>query len=183
MIDANARVRAPVYSTTELLRQYAPPLDNRRYAFVPKFGLYEWSADSDATADGYAVVRPDTSTIGAFLLVASTLRLGAVTPPVLAAGANNYAPTDIETAESVYQDASQNVTLTGLGSGYDGRLLTLFNVSAANTIALAHESASSSAVNRFTLPSGSTLTIPAGGAATFQYRGATARWLLRSKTF
>lgn len=75
--------------------------------------------------------------------------------------------------------------LTGLAAGTDRMQCVIFNAG-SNAFNLAHENASSTATNRFSLPGGSALSIPAGGSVSLIYDGAAIgglnRWIVATPT-
>lgn len=103
-----------------------------------------------------------------------------VTPAALSASQNDYAP---GAADILYLTSSANVSITGLSSTGipDGHTVLLMNVNASggSQITLAHESASSSAANRFRSSFGSNATLfPDGGSVLAIYHAALSRWRL-----
>jgi hypothetical protein len=102
---------------------------------------------------------------------------GSIAPAALAGGAtNDYNPAGLATISTLNQDASAPSTLTGIAALPAGRELLLINTSAANTITLTNEDASSAPANRFALPNGSSLAIQPGGAVLLRYAGTATRW-------
>lgn len=98
-----------------------------------------------------------------------------VVSPSLSAGQDDWNP---GTADILFASASQNVTITGLAaSAVNGFSVTIVNAGTANTITLAHESASSTAANRFRSSYGGNVILYAdGGSATLVYHAASSRW-------
>lgn len=103
--------------------------------------------------------------------------IGSSTPTALSADQNNYAPT-LGRLNRWQTDNLGNRTVTGLAGGVDGMTITIVNVGSPDTITLSHESASSTAANRFSNgPSALDITLGAAGdAATFIYDGTSSRW-------
>jgi hypothetical protein len=68
--------------------------------------------------------------------------------------------------------------LTGMAAGSDGevRVLTNTGATAANTLTIKDESASSSAANRFSVPWNGDCVIPAEGSVVVFYDGTSSRW-------
>src|SRR5436305_2714523 len=127
------------------------------------------SADGSAWVDALAI---DQST-GNLTLPRGLSLGGVIAPPQLTANQNDYNPSGVASA-SVLQlssDASRNVT--GLAGGTDGRVVCLINTG-SQPVALADESTSSAAANRFTL--GGTLTLLAKQAALLRYDAIAQRW-------
>jgi hypothetical protein len=98
-------------------------------------------------------------------------------PASLSTSQNDYAP---GVADVVYLTSSAAVNLTGLvASATDGFAVLLMNVNASGgqKITLKHESASSSAANRFRAASGGDVVLYAdGGAALAVYHSGSSRW-------
>ena len=98
-----------------------------------------------------------------------------VTPTALTGvQVDNY---DVGVAEVVRQDASANTNISGLIAG--GVLnLALFNISgvAARTLTLLHESASSTAANRFLCPGNANLALTNNSAVFLSYDAVSERW-------
>lgn len=103
---------------------------------------------------------------------------GQVTPAQITADQNNYGP-----AGGPFQrwssDASRNVTgmtvYDGDNADFGGVFRTIINVGSAD-IVLIHESASSTAGNRFLLPGAANMTLSANEAAKCVYDTTTDRW-------
>lgn len=100
----------------------------------------------------------------------------AVTPSQITADQNNYNPT-VSGWTRLSSDAARNVT--GLVAGADGEMRVLANVGSFN-ITLNHESASSTAANRFTATSAADVTITPGRFVHVIYDATTARWRVSS---
>jgi hypothetical protein len=107
--------------------------------------------------------------------VAGTLSTPALSPAQVTSDQNNYAP-GTGWFIRLSSDASRN--LTGLVAGADGQVAEIWNVG-ANNIVLIHESASSTAVNRFTSSTAADLTLAAGKCAELRYDTTSARWRAR----
>lgn len=105
----------------------------------------------------------------------------AVTPvvltPSLSASQNDWSP---GVADVIFITASGAVNLTGLAaSAVNGFSVLLVNASASANVTLVHESASSTAANRFRSPYGANYVLYAdGGSATLVYHAASSRWRL-----
>jgi len=113
--------------------------------------------------------------------VSSTLTLSpAITPPAIAATANNYAPTGGAGA-SVWRLSTSGGphTVTGLlldvGGNVDGRVLILNN-EGPDPITFANLSGSSAAANQLANVDGENWAIPFGGGITYVYDGASTVW-------
>lgn len=96
-----------------------------------------------------------------------------VTPTQLAADVNDYAPG----AGDIFRvSASAARNITGVAAGTDGQAILLVNVG-SHAITLKHESTSSSAANRLTVPwAGDYVMAANGGAALLVYFTASSRW-------
>jgi hypothetical protein len=94
-------------------------------------------------------------------------------PAQLTANANDYAPG----AGDIFRlsaDAARHIT--GVVAGTDGQAILLVNVG-SHAITLKHESTSSSASNRLTVPwAGDYVMAANGGAALLVYFTASSRW-------
>lgn len=80
------------------------------------------------------------------------------------------------TTTIVRWNGSTGLTWTGATGGADGRLLIILNVTAAQTLILSHDSASSSAANRFMLPNDTSLSMSKDSGAIFWYDSTSSRW-------
>jgi hypothetical protein len=100
-----------------------------------------------------------------------------VSPAALSASQNNYAP---GVCDLLRLSSSTAVDITGLAAGtVDGALRLLVNVNASGgaAITLKHESASSTAANRFRNATGGDYVLAAdGGSAVLTYSTAISRW-------
>jgi hypothetical protein len=98
---------------------------------------------------------------------------GIVTPPALTANQNDYAPAGASAATVVQLSSDATRSLTGLGGGFDGRLLSIVNVGSQN-LALLDENPGSAAANRFAL--GTPVTLPPKQAVMLRYDAQASRW-------
>ena len=100
-----------------------------------------------------------------------------VTPSALSASQNNYAP---GVCDIIRLSSSTAIDITGLVAGtVDGalRLVINTNASGGSAITLKHESASSTAANRFRSVTGADIVLLAdGGSVTLTYSTAISRW-------
>lgn len=108
--------------------------------------------------------------------------VGEVTPAQIVANQNDYAPAGHADANVLRLSASGPFNITGLAGGTSGRVVVLINL-AAGVITLVHDSASSTAANRFRLASGANLAIPEFGSVTLRYDSATSRWHAIARNF
>jgi hypothetical protein len=119
--------------------------------------------------------------------VVTSLAVGVV-GDAIAADANNYDPTgwngtEPSQATMIRLEPTTNVTITGLTGGAAGRVAILYNNSADYLVVLPHESASSTAANRFEIPGFlSGLFLLPDTTATFVYDATDSRWELVSTT-
>ena len=131
------------------------------------------SGTSDTTMQRSAagVVR----VAGASSFVASgagTFSSVALTPSQITANQDNYTP-GVGLFQRWSSDASRNVT--GLAAGQAGQIAYIWNVGSFD-IVLVHESASSTAANRFTNSGGADITLAANRCAFAQYDATSSRW-------
>jgi hypothetical protein len=101
-----------------------------------------------------------------------------ISPVALAGTSDNYSPAGLAATLVLRQDCSAASILTGLLALQGGQVITIINL-ATNvlfTLTLNNEDGASAAGNRFTLPSGAALVIPAGGAVQLWYDVTSARW-------
>lgn len=100
-----------------------------------------------------------------------------VTPSSLSASQNNYAP---GVCDILRLTSSTAIDITGLvAATADGAMRLVINVNASggSAITLKHESASSTAANRFRNTTGGDYILPAdGGSAVLTYSSAISRW-------
>jgi hypothetical protein len=135
-----------------------------------------------ATGTYWNLNNPATVT-GSFtsLAASTTFALsGDISPAQITADQNDYAPTGHATATALRLDASATWNLTGLAGGADGRIVTLYNIG-SNAILLQHDSASSTAGNRFYLPGASYVTLYGSShtGVELQYDSTLSRWKIR----
>jgi hypothetical protein len=124
---------------------------------------------SGATGGG-ATVSP--TTLSPSGIVAFT---GGITSSINA-DQNDFNPGSLHAISWIYFDSlTANRTITGINAGTSGELLFLQN-NTAFSLLLAHESASSSANNRFRSPNGATHTIRQRGSALCIY--IQSRWCI-----
>lgn len=89
---------------------------------------------------------------------------------------NNYAPAGLAYANSLSLTPTASIKLTGLTGGYYGRHITLHNDSTDYLVWLEHESASSTAANRFSLPRTFPAFMMPGDHITLHYDAVAQRW-------
>lgn len=101
------------------------------------------------------------------------------TPAQWTAQVDNFALTAGSGIYRVSTDASRD--LTGLSGGAAGNRIRLFNIGSF-AVVLKHESASSTAANRFALPGAADLTLNAGHCVVLWYDGTSSRWRAEAQT-
>lgn len=121
-----------------------------------------------------AITRNDLFDVRPFLSIGAAATTNAIlTPPTITTNRNNYNPTGLSTAGTLRLSASAVVNITGLAGGSAGRILNIHNVDVF-PITLVSESGSSTAGNRFALPSDVTLNYNTYVIA--QYDAVDTRW-------
>lgn len=101
--------------------------------------------------------------------------VGSATATQITGDQNNYAPATASFLR-ISSDAARNIT--GLLAGMDGEQRVFLNVG-SYAITLKHESASSTAANRFTCATAADIAIGAGSIVALVYDGTSARWRAR----
>lgn len=101
-----------------------------------------------------------------------------ISPTAITGSTNNYSPIGMVPGSTIWLDLSGAATLTGLAALPADSEVRLVNISttAARTITLSHQSGSSTAANRFLLPSGLNWIIENGAGVTLKYNSAASRW-------
>jgi len=118
-------------------------------------------------------IAPFTEVTGAFALTGDISY-------TLAASQNDLNPTGLSTASVIRVTSSSGVyIITGLQGGADGRWLTIINVG-SNAFSLAHESASSSAANRFYIRGALAVTLLQYETVHLWYDATLSRWVVFS---
>jgi hypothetical protein len=108
-------------------------------------------------------------------LVAGTLVGATLAPPLLMADQHDYGPRDGALASVWRLSSDAPRTVTGIGAGADGQMLTLVNAGGF-PITLASNSARSSAANRIITGTGGDRPIAGDRAVSLLYDGASRRW-------
>jgi len=136
---------------------------------------------TDANTTSLTVGRTGiTTTVASGLTASDNFSLaGQITPAQITANQNNYNPASLATASTLRLSSNAARTITGLVGGVTGRLIVLMNVGSFS-ILLSNEDALSTASNRFTL--GSTTTLVSGAVLTIVYDGTTSRWRAQAGT-
>lgn len=99
---------------------------------------------------------------------------GIITPTILSANTDNWAPTSLSTARIIRLSTDASRDITGITAGATGRRLLLCNVGAQNAV-LKHD-ATSTAANRFYCPGSADFTLNANDAVEIWYDITSARW-------
>lgn len=148
-----------------------------------EIGLGTWATGNSltrtsvlASSNAGSAVTLSAGTKDVFITSPAIAQLwGSLTPPQITADQNDYAPTGLERANVLRLDADQRRAITGLTGGYDGRVIRIVNIGAADsTLLLRRESSSSTAANRFALARD--LTLDTGESVSLQYDGTASRW-------
>lgn len=142
----------------------------------PEVGTVAETTESDATY-GYSAVINNAARAtngGGF-----RLKLRSLTCAQITSNQNNYAPTGIlySSRLRISSDAARDIT--GLAAGATDEVLALQNVGGF-AITLKHESASSTAANRFWLPSLADHALSSGAGCLLCYDATLARWTVVS---
>lgn len=98
-------------------------------------------------------------------------------PAQITASQNDYNPTDLAIAETLYLDLDADWSLTGLAGGAADREICIINGSASR-LTLAHQNAGSSANNRFSLPGAADLVIRPLASVRLLWKGTLSRWIV-----
>jgi hypothetical protein len=101
-----------------------------------------------------------------------------VSPTAIAAGQNNYAPTDWDTADIVRVTLTGSQTITGFAAPTSSGAVrkVIVNIDTVDTLTIANESASSTAANRVACMYASPVVVPPGGSVVLHYDTASSRW-------
>jgi hypothetical protein len=108
-------------------------------------------------------------------LVPGSLFLTGVATDALAAGTNDNLATDISAASRLALTLAGDATLTGLAGGSDGKVLSIQNRDAVDTLTIMNEGGTSVAANRFAI--NGDLIVPPLCGALFVYDGTIQRWV------
>ena len=140
---------------------------------APEVGAAGETNESDATYGYCGIANPIVRAANGGGYRA---KVNPLTPSAFGVSQDNYAPTGLSTANLLRLSASVGaLNMTGLQAGASNDIVYLVNVG-SNAFTLVHESASSSAANRFWLPSLSNHSLQAGSGCTLVYDGTLARW-------
>ncbi|RTL03494.1 hypothetical protein EKK58_12910 [Candidatus Dependentiae bacterium] len=138
------------------------------------------NAGVDLTTDGSAALNlagDDTVLSGSNFYINTAVVFGAdITPSQITSNQNNYNPTNLGISNRVRISSDAARDITGITAHDDGKVLIINNVGSFD-ITLKHESASSTAGNRFTL-GGSDYVISSGTSCIIHYDNTSSRWRL-----
>jgi hypothetical protein len=99
-----------------------------------------------------------------------------ISPGALGATQDNWAPTGLSSCNVIrVTPAAGGTTLSGIVAGVSGRRIMLCNISATDSLTLAHDATSTNA-NRFLCPNNANLVIPPNGTREIWYDLTTARY-------
>jgi hypothetical protein len=149
-----------------------------QYALASALASYQPLADKDVNSGYAGLDAAGDIAVGALPKVINFQTLAVA----IGASQNDYAPAGITTATVLVLGATAAVTITGFAAGQaEGRVLIVQNTTAtaANTVTLAHSSASSLAANRIACPASASQVIRANSAVMLVYStgtGGTAFW-------
>lgn len=118
--------------------------------------------------DGSALCFSPTSSIRHAVTPVET------TPATITSTQNNY---NIPNASFIRLSSDADRIISGFANGYAGRRITIRNINASYTFTLMHQSALSSAANRFIFIGGVSKKLFAGQVITLVYDGTTQRWI------
>lgn len=101
-----------------------------------------------------------------------------ISPPAIAAQADNYNPAGLATCTHMRITLTGNQTMTGLTAPTAGAISmrVLHNIDTTDTLTLAHLNGSSSAANQFVCPGGADLQVPPLSTVTLIYDYTSAGW-------
>lgn len=136
-------------------------------------GMYFPAANSIGFSTGGVLrlqVEDDQITASVAPRFANTL-----SPTSLAADQNNYSPTNLTEAMHLRLAGTAARSITGLATGENGRWLTVTNVGSFD-LTFVHESASSTAANRFTFDNALSFVLGPAQTETFWYDTTSSRW-------
>jgi hypothetical protein len=106
-----------------------------------------------------------------------------ITPTALVANQNNWAPTGLAGATQMRLGYAAGLTITGMVAQPAGTEITIQSIRSTASpeyLTFANESASSTAANRFALPTGAAWYLPPNCSITFKYDGTLSRWVWKS---
>lgn len=140
-----------------------------------------------ATTDRFQLLGVQAAESGTNLNLSGNLSVGGtvtlsgiITPAQITTNTDNYDPAGLSGAYELRLSTDAARNLTGLAGGSLGRRIELRNVGAQN-LTLVHD-ATSTAANRFSLPSAANLTLLPTEAVSLEYDGTLSRWVCVSST-
>ncbi len=101
---------------------------------------------------------------------------GTISPPAIAAQANNYSPTGLSTATYIRLTVTGDQYMSGIAGPSDGRLL-IMTVVTGSSITFLHNNSASTAANRLFLPDSSDLKLNTVESAIFRYDANIPGWV------
>lgn len=143
-----------------------------------QMGWVASSTDIGGSANDAGFSRAAAKVVGVTdgVSAGGTLASIMLSPSALAANQNNYNP-GVARNYRLVTDGGGARTITGLAvSQVDGQECHIINISAANTITLSNQSASSTDVNRFANVTGADIVLAANEIAHVIYDATTQRW-------
>lgn len=145
-------------------------LSNGSFGFVNSTVTAQGNSDTNINRPSAGVVGFSGSSTG------GTIRSAPISPTSLSADQNDYNPG----VGMFYRlTSSLAVNITGMSiSQVDGQVCEIWNVG-SNNIVLKHQSASSTAANRFICTGGADITLAADEVALLRYDSTTSRWRVR----
>jgi hypothetical protein len=124
-------------------------------------------------------------TVSGASLAGAITESGVIRPTGVTGALNDWAPTGVTTARTVYATLTGDTSLSSISASQtDGRVVTIYIPSGFTLTLKNDDGATGTAANRFLLPNnvdwqlGST----GNGSVTLRYDGTAARWKLDSKT-
>lgn len=121
-----------------------------------------------------ATITGAASVGGLLTASAAVIESGVISPTILGASTNDYAPTGQATARVARISSSLDINITGLVAQTSGQKILLDNVGTFN-ITLTSNDTASSAANRFSLPT--PLVLRPGQTTDFRYDGTLSLWV------
>lgn len=98
-------------------------------------------------------------------------------PAQITSNKDDYNPTDLSIAETLYLDLDADRVMTGLAGGETDREICIVNGSAFR-LTLSHQNASSSANNRFALPGAADLVVRPLASIRLLWKATLSRWVV-----
>jgi hypothetical protein len=151
-------------------------------AIVTAWSLLHLGAEPASTFKTTDLIVSNTSQLQGPTTVAD-FRGTQIAPTGITGATNNWAPTGLSTATSIYVTSSSGqILLNGLTGGTNGRRLIIYNADAAQDLVIRNENTGSTAANRFVTGFGDDVTLRGGNfdSVTLEYAtiGGNSRWRL-----